>query len=86
MLAQSVICGPAGKLVFDLFAALTQFERELLRERTMVGLDAARARGPSSSRKLRTGAVDCGSTRSSWLIKAVNHWPQQTNQRLLSGA
>lgn len=58
MLVQTVTCGPAGKLVFHLFVALTQFELELLRERTMVGLDEARARGPSSSRKLRTGAVD----------------------------
>ena len=27
-----------------------------------------------------------GSTRSLWLPKAVNHWQEQTNQRLLSGA
>lgn len=42
--------GPAGKLVFHLFAALAQFERELLRERTMAGLDAARARGRKGGR------------------------------------
>jgi len=42
--------GPAGKLVFHLFAALAQFERELLRERTFAGLEAARARGRSGGR------------------------------------
>jgi DNA invertase Pin-like site-specific DNA recombinase len=36
--------GPAGKLVFHMFAALPQFERGLVRERTLAGLAAARAR------------------------------------------
>ena len=35
----------AGKLVFGIFAALTEFERELIAERTLVGLASARARG-----------------------------------------
>lgn len=35
----------AGRLVFHFFAALAQFEKELVRERTMAGLSAARARG-----------------------------------------
>ena len=34
-----------GRLVFHVFGALAQFERELIRERTMAGLAAARARG-----------------------------------------
>ncbi len=34
-----------GKLVFGIFAALAEFERELIRERTNAGLVAARARG-----------------------------------------
>ncbi|ACY34559.1 MULTISPECIES: recombinase family protein [Comamonas] len=42
--------GPAGKLVFHMFGALAQFERELLRERTMAGLDAARSRGRKGGR------------------------------------
>ena len=37
--------GPAGTLVFHMFAALAEFERELMRERTLAGLAAARARG-----------------------------------------
>ena len=36
---------PGGKLVFHLFAALAEFERDLIRERTSAGLAAARARG-----------------------------------------
>lgn len=34
----------AGRLVFGIFAALAEFERELIRERTVAGLTAARAR------------------------------------------
>jgi DNA invertase Pin-like site-specific DNA recombinase len=34
-----------GKLVFHVFGALAEFERELIRERTHAGLAAARARG-----------------------------------------
>ena len=35
----------SGKLVFAIFAALAEFERELIRERTLAGLASARARG-----------------------------------------
>lgn len=34
-----------GKMVFHIFGALAEFERDLIRERTRAGLDAARARG-----------------------------------------
>ncbi|MCA9962688.1 MAG: recombinase family protein [Anaerolineales bacterium] len=36
---------PQGKLTFHLFAALAEFERDIIRERTNAGLAAARARG-----------------------------------------
>jgi DNA invertase Pin-like site-specific DNA recombinase len=41
---------PGGKLVFHVFAALAEFERDLIRERTRAGLAAARARGPPRGR------------------------------------
>lgn len=39
-----------GKLVFHFFAALAEFEREVIRERTRAGLSAARARGRQGGR------------------------------------
>jgi DNA invertase Pin-like site-specific DNA recombinase len=36
---------PSGKLIFHVFGALAEFERDLIRERTQAGLSAARARG-----------------------------------------
>jgi DNA invertase Pin-like site-specific DNA recombinase len=41
---------PGGKLVFHVFAALAEFERDLIRERTSAGLAAARARGRRGGR------------------------------------
>jgi DNA invertase Pin-like site-specific DNA recombinase len=42
---------PGGKLVFHLFGALGQFERDLIQERTRAGLIAAAARGRRGGRK-----------------------------------
>jgi DNA invertase Pin-like site-specific DNA recombinase len=39
-----------GKLVFHVFGALAEFEREIIRERTQAGLTAARARGRNGGR------------------------------------
>ena len=39
-----------GKFVFSIFAALAEFERNLIRERTKSGLEAARARGRKGGR------------------------------------
>jgi DNA invertase Pin-like site-specific DNA recombinase len=40
----------SGKLIFQIFGALAEFERNLIRERTMAGLAAARARGRTGGR------------------------------------
>jgi DNA invertase Pin-like site-specific DNA recombinase len=41
---------PAGRLLFGIMASLAQFERDLIQERTMAGLAAARARGKVGGR------------------------------------
>jgi DNA invertase Pin-like site-specific DNA recombinase len=41
---------PAGKLVFHVFGALAEFERNLIRERTIAGLKAARSRSRKGGR------------------------------------
>jgi DNA invertase Pin-like site-specific DNA recombinase len=41
---------PGGKLIFHLFGALAEFERDLIRQRTLAGLAAARARGRACGR------------------------------------
>ena len=42
---------PGGRLIFHVFGALGQFERDLIRERTKAGLEAAAARGRKGGRK-----------------------------------
>jgi DNA invertase Pin-like site-specific DNA recombinase len=42
---------PAGKMIFSIFGALAEFERELIRERTIAGIQATRARGRMGGRK-----------------------------------
>ena len=44
---------PAGKLTFGIFAALAEFERSLISERTKAGLKSARARGRRGGAKAK---------------------------------
>jgi DNA invertase Pin-like site-specific DNA recombinase len=46
---------PGGELVFHIFGALAEFERNLIRERTYAGLAAARARGRKGGRRKKLG-------------------------------
>ena len=41
---------PHGKLLFSIFAGISEFERDLIRQRTKEGLIAARARGRNGGR------------------------------------
>lgn len=56
----------AGRLVFHFFAALTQFEKELIRERTMAGLSSARARGRMGGRKRLLTAQQAKVVKTMW--------------------
>lgn len=47
-----------GRLVFHIFGALAEFEHSLIRERTIAGLAAARARGRRGGRKLAMSKAD----------------------------
>ncbi|MFN9966522.1 MAG: recombinase family protein, partial [Lysobacteraceae bacterium] len=47
-----------GRLIFHIFGALAEFERSLIRERTLAGLAAARARGRKGGRKAAMSKAD----------------------------
>lgn len=50
--------GSGGQLAFHLFGALAEFEHSLIRERTIAGLAAARARGRNGGRKPSLSSAD----------------------------
>lgn len=53
-----------GRLIFTLFSAIAEFEREIIRERTRAGLDAARARGRTGGRPPALSAKDLAAARA----------------------
>jgi DNA invertase Pin-like site-specific DNA recombinase len=55
---------PSGKLTFHLFAALAEFERDLLRQRVTAGLHAARQRGRVGGRPKALTADDLKKARA----------------------
>jgi DNA invertase Pin-like site-specific DNA recombinase len=55
---------PGGKLLFHIFGALAEFERDLVRERTHAGLAAGRARGRVGGRKPKLTARQIGMART----------------------
>ena len=70
-----------GRLIFGIFAALAEFELELIRERTMAGLLAARSRGRNGGRKfslsksqirLAQAAMKNRDTKISELCREIN--------------
>jgi DNA invertase Pin-like site-specific DNA recombinase len=53
-----------GRLVFHIFAALAEFERLVIRERTLAGLAAAKARGARPGRKPSLDADDLAAAKA----------------------
>jgi DNA invertase Pin-like site-specific DNA recombinase len=53
-----------GELVFHLFASLAQYERALIRERVVAGLEAARRRGRRGGRPRRLDAERVGAAKA----------------------
>ena len=55
---------PSGKLTFHIFAALAEFERDILRQRVNAGLRAARRRGRVGGRPKALGEADLKKART----------------------
>jgi DNA invertase Pin-like site-specific DNA recombinase len=71
---------PAGKLQFHIFSALAEFERDLIRERTVAGLRAARARGKTGGRNFRLSPEEV--RMAATLIQDKRHQIQDICKRL----
>lgn len=66
-----------GKLIFHVFGALPEFERDIIRERTTAGLQAARARGRKGGRpKLE---ADPAKRKKIDMAKALHDAPHHSN-------
>ena len=70
---------PGGKLIFHLFGALAEFEREIIRERTRAGLEAARARGRKGGRKRKMTSKDIAMAET--LMADQNNSPKDIAKR-----
>jgi DNA invertase Pin-like site-specific DNA recombinase len=57
---------PDGRLFFTMIAAFSEFEREIMRARTMDGLAAARARGRVGGRKPKMNPAKISTAQSMW--------------------
>lgn len=57
-----------GRLIFNIFGSLAEFERELIRERTLAGLEAARARGKKGGRPIGLSKSAQGKAHSAELL------------------
>ena len=53
-----------GRFAFNLFASLAEFEREMIKERTMAGLQAARARGRIGGRPKGLSKISINKAKS----------------------
>jgi DNA invertase Pin-like site-specific DNA recombinase len=71
-----------GRLVFHLFGALSQFERDLIQKRTRAGLAAAAARGNKGG---RTPAVTSEKLKRAWALIASGLTVREVAGRLRVG-
>ena len=72
-----------GRLVFNIFASLAEFERDLIRERTQAGLQAARARGRLGGRpKGLSKQAEATAMAAETLYKEANLSVQAIAERL----
>lgn len=67
---------PGGKLIFHIFGAIAEFERNLIKERTLAGLAAARARGRNGGRprSLSQSEIEVGiklAKDSDWTVEQI---------------
>ena len=62
---------PGGTLVFNILGSLAQFERDLIRERTRAGLEAARARGRKGGRPAKLDEKQVKEVRRLYESKTV---------------
>ncbi len=72
ILAQNIDTANAGgRLIFTVFSAIAEFEREIIRERTRAGLDAARARGQTGGRPRALTEKDLREARALLIDPAI---------------
>jgi len=63
---------PTGKLLFHVMAALAEFERSLIRERTIAGMAAARARGRLGGRRPKLSEKQQSAVRAALVDKSTD--------------
>ena len=72
-----------GRLIFHIFAALAEFERSVIRERTRAGLEAARARGRKGGRPRSLDEADLAAARA--MLRDPNITVEEVAKRLNVG-
>lgn len=74
---------PTGKLIFSIFASLSEFERDLIRERTLSGLASARARGRIGGKpKGLSKEADAKANTAVTLYQSNNHSIKEIMEQL----
>ncbi len=61
----------SGKLIFHIFAALAEFEREIISERTKAGLKAARVRGRMGGRPKKLNEEQAQMVKKMWIDHTI---------------